>query len=112
MSIFTIAGYTLAGLWAAGTLGVMVYMISALAGDVVGKLVGHAIGIPIWVLLGLGPIAVVHHESGPSFELLRPEWACTATHVETTTTYIQSGNVMVPSTTSHTVCDAYARAAQ
>jgi len=45
----------------------------------------------------------------PAFVLDKREWACSASHREPTTTYVKSGNVMIPVTSHHTVCDLYAR---
>lgn len=53
--------------------------------------------------------AAYKNSQSETFTLRKLEWTCTATHREATTVYVQSGKVLVPITTYHDVCDAYAR---
>lgn len=41
--------------------------------------------------------------------LNQKEWVCSASHSETSSSFVQSGKVMVPITTQHQVCDQYNR---
>ena len=45
----------------------------------------------------------------PTIALRKTEWECTGTRQESTTTYVQSGKVMVPITTYHDVCVEYTK---
>jgi hypothetical protein len=49
----------------------------------------------------------------PSFELKKDDWACSRSHQESTTIYMNMGSgnniMMMPITTWHTVCDEWRR---
>lgn len=57
----------------------------------------------------LGVISLYRQETGETFELLKSQWSCTASHEETGVTPTQIGEttVMIPNTS--TVCDRYDR---
>lgn len=102
--------YALAALWAAGTFGACLFTLMDDVFSGAAKAVGSAILLPVWVLFGLGPLAVIQHESGPELTtLLKSEWHCAASHSETSTTYMMVGKVLVPSVHTTNVCDLYAR---
>jgi hypothetical protein len=102
--------YLLAAAWAVGTLGGVFMFLRDMCETAIGRVFGACIGVPIWAVLGLGPVALVQHESGPVLAtLLKSEWRCTASHAETTTSFVKSGDVMVPITSTTNVCDAYGR---
>lgn len=61
------------------------------------------IGLPV------GAYFAWQDSQSPTFELRKDGWVCTASHVETSTIMIQVGKVLVPSTTSSTVCDRWDR---
>jgi membrane protein YdbS with pleckstrin-like domain len=67
-------------------------------------------------LMGLGGLLLVFClymlvscALSPSFSLTKSEWRCTASHMETHTTWMLSGKVLVPITSIDTVCDVYQR---
>lgn len=62
----------------------------------------------IFLITGLiaAPFAYMDaHE--PNFTLKKAEWHCTASHPETTTTYVMSGKIAIPITTTNTVCNQW-----
>jgi hypothetical protein len=104
--------YFLAVLWAGGTLGACIAMgmDRYVADTAIGKTIFFAIVLPVWCILGVGPIFLIKHETGPELAvLLRSDWECSASHNVTSTTYVQSGKIMVPMTSTHSVCDLYGR---
>lgn len=102
--------YVLAAMWAIGTLIVVGYFLNDMCDTRIGTAVGWCVVLPLWVLMGLGPIAFIKHESGPELaSLLKSDWQCTAAHQETSTTYVSSGKVLTPITSTSTVCDQYGR---
>lgn len=63
------------------------------------------VGIVLIVLLFvLAPFAIYAEYKAEKFSLKKDEWSCTASVERPTTTYIQSGNVMVPITTYSKHC--------
>jgi hypothetical protein len=63
-------------------------------------------------LLGIIIVAGVaaYQELGrPTFDLKKDDWSCSENHVESYTTLIMVGKVMVPQTHVSTVCDNYRR---
>ena len=102
--------WILGAMWAVGSLAAIGYFLFDMCETKPGLVVGWLLGIPIWTLCGLGPLALINHESGPQLAtLLKSEWHCSSAHEETTTTYVQVGKAMVPSTSTTSVCDAYGR---
>jgi len=65
---------------------------------------------PITIVIGALPwLAYADSQSPVLATLHKNEWLCAASHSVTTTTYVKSSNVLVPMTTTHQVCDQYAR---
>lgn len=97
-------------MWAIGSFGVIAYCLYDMIESIPGRIIGALIAIPIWVFFGLTPMALIHHEEGPQLAtLLKSDWHCASSHQETNTTYVQSGKVMVPITSTTDVCDVYGR---
>jgi hypothetical protein len=71
---------------------------------IIGFFVVAPLGIAL--LWGLAEELWTDH---PQFVLDQRDWACVATHKETTTTYVMTGKVAVPVTSTRRVCDQYAR---
>lgn len=71
-------------------------------------LIGVALMFILAVSVGLG-VAIYRDAERPTFDLKKDEWACTKSHVETTTTMIMVGNVLIPNTSTTTVCDQWSR---
>lgn len=78
----------------------------------------HRDAILGWMLIGaaalcmagiLFTIAVYRQETGETFELLKSEWVCTASHDETGVIPMKVGDVTVMMPTETTVCDTYSR---
>lgn len=68
--------------------------------------------LPIGLALTVLPWTIIEQETGPDLTTLKKgEWVCTAKHTTTSTTYVQSGNVMVPMVSEIDVCDQYTRVA-
>ena len=61
----------------------------------------------IVLAIPFGIYACIKADQSPTFTLHKDAWACTASHVTTSTTYIMVGKVMVPQTVSSTVCDQW-----
>lgn len=107
--------YALAGLFTigcvVGPLGCAVYvfrdgerMIAALIFFIVW---------PVACLLGALPWGLIADAKSPDLATLKKsDWICSASHPETTTTYVKSGNVLTPITSHRQVCDQYSRAAK
>lgn len=66
----------------------------------------------VGILGGLGYISYLHHQA-PGFELKKADWVCGSAHAETVTTYQDMGGgktiMLVPITTTSTVCDQWVR---
>lgn len=102
--------YTLAGMWAVGADGAVVYLIFDSFNSLVFRTFSALILIPLWAICGLGPIALIHHKNGPILAtLLKSEWQCTSSHKEQSTSFVASGNVMIPITSTNDVCDSFGR---
>jgi hypothetical protein len=63
----------------------------------------------IFVVLPLGIYASYQNFKAPTFVLKKADWSCSASHHESTTIYVQTGNVMLPQTSESTVCDQWSR---
>jgi len=74
-----------------GVLGIVTYLL-------VGPLI-------IWLAYS----ADAYDKSPNLVTLKKHEWVCSASHQETTTTFVMSGKVMVPVTSIDTICDQYSR---
>ena len=69
------------------------------------------ITLPIGCLLAFVPWMLYAQETSPNLAVLKKnEWVCSASHSETTTTYVKSGSVMVPIVSHTQVCDQYNKA--
>lgn len=104
--------YILAAAFAVGLLGATVALTRMAAEDFgfIGGGICAALVGPLAALLAAAPFALIAHESGPKLAtLLQSDWQCTAAHQETTTSYVQTGKVMVPVTSTSNVCDSYGR---
>lgn len=102
--------YTLAAMWALGTAGVAIYFVVEEVTFAITKVIVTLLLIPMWFVIGVIPLTYVHEKSGPKLAtLLKSEWQCVNSHSEQSTTYVQSGKVMVPVTSTTDVCDAYGR---
>lgn len=102
--------YILATLWAIGTLGLLIFMMMDTIHSLIGACVYWCICLPVWVLIGLGPFALIKHESGPELAtLLESEWTCTAAHQTSVPITTMAGKVPITTMSTHTVCDQYNR---
>lgn len=103
--------YALMLMWFLGCLGALWAMLYYLwdEGSHVATIVLGLIGVPAALVIGALPYGLYLDSSGPTIELQKSEWSCTRAHKETTTSYVMSGKVMVPITTTDDVCDAYER---
>lgn len=103
--------YLLAAMWAIGTIWLAAGAVLELTSTPLEAIGAWCIVLPLWALIGVGPIALIHHENGPELAtLLKSEWQCAASHQVTSTAYVNSGgNVMTPIESSSTVCDLYSR---
>ncbi len=71
------------------------------------------ISVAIIALIGfciIAPFAIWKDSQRPTFELKKDDWTCARAHQEQTTTYVKSGSVMIPVTSTYDVCDMYKRA--
>lgn len=71
------------------------------------KVMPWFVGLILVVAVGmvlLIPVALYAEYKAEKFYLRKDQWTCTASRLETSTTYIQSGNVMVPITSTHKHC--------
>jgi hypothetical protein len=102
--------YILGAMWAIGSLSVGACMVNDTCNSRHERVVGWLILLPFWAIVGVGPLELIRYESGPELAtLLRSEWHCSAAHQETSTTYVKSGDVLVPMTSTSNVCDQYGR---
>lgn len=62
------------------------------------------IGFPVYLY------SLYQTAQAPTFTLNMSEWACTASHPVSTTTYVRIENVMTPVTSSSTQCDQWSAA--
>lgn len=68
------------------------------------------LGWPVGCFMGTAPWMMRAENKSPILATLhKGQWACTAAHTSTSTTYVKSGSAMVPVTTSRRVCDQYSR---
>lgn len=63
--------------------------------------------IPL-IVVGIG-YAIYASSNSETFTLKKSEWQCIATEPRTVTTYIQSGKILVPITTTYDECTQYKR---
>ena len=56
------------------------------------------------------PFVIYADSQSPTFSLKKSDWGCSHTHIEQSTTYVMSGQVMIPITSQENVCDQYSRA--
>ena len=66
-------------------------------------------GLMVGAFLIFVPIAIYQEANAETFDLRKDQWACTRSHTETITTLLPVGKVLIPSTTTHTVCDQWSR---
>ena len=104
--------YLLTTLWSLGCFGLPLWAAWSLWDDGDNGL-AVAIGLmawPIGCLLAVLPWAFISEaQSSDLATLKKNEWFCSQSHPVTTTTYVKSGSVMVPVTSTHQVCDQYNR---
>lgn len=108
-------GAFLAVLWSAGcTLGpVFMAAYAWREGDYGFAAAFATILFPVGAVFAAAPWLMYADTQSPVLATLHKNaWQCGASHTETTTTYVKSGNVLVPMTTQHQVCDQYVRAAR
>lgn len=65
-----------------------------------------AITVAFFVWIG---VLIYKDMRAETFALRKDSWACSMSHTETTTTYIQSGKTLVPMFSTSTVCDQWSR---
>lgn len=67
------------------------------------------IGITVFVVGAIGALIYYGYQDShsPTISLKKSEWTCTHSHRVTTTTYVMSGKVIVPITTTDNICDNY-----
>lgn len=96
----------LAVMWAIGLLLVAVSFVVAGLDNEWHRIIATLLLTPVWVVVGLAPVALVQQATGPELAtLLKAEWECESEHSETA--YVMSGKVMIPVTSQ--VCDVYKR---
>lgn len=103
--------YALAALWAIGCIhGALLFTVFMFddEGPAVGVVCG-CISIPLAVILALVPFAMISDSNDPHMSLNKTEWVCMNSRTIPVTTYVKSGNVMVPITSYQKVCDQYNR---
>lgn len=106
----TIALYILAAMWAIGALGGAAVLAYTLSESWPARAIWSLILIPVWALAGLGPLLIIHSETGPVLATLqKSEWVCAASHTSTSTSYVMVGRVATPVTSESQVCDQYVR---
>lgn len=73
-------------------------------------IIGLLIVVPLSII-GLMALAEELWTDHPSFTLDKRSWACSVSHVETSTIYVvpPKGGVALPITSHDTVCDQYTR---
>lgn len=72
--------------------------------DKVVPLLGMSIIAAIVLAVPVIGYALYKDSQSPTFALRKDSWACSASVERSTTTYVQSGNVMVPITTYYKHC--------
>jgi hypothetical protein len=96
-------------MWFIGCFGLPLYGVLTLWND--GEngmaLALLLIGWPIGVFMGALPWAFYADAQDPHLSLNKTEWVCTSRHSQTTTTFVMSGKVMIPITSTRQVCDQY-----
>jgi hypothetical protein len=104
--------YVLAAMWTLGCIGAVIAVTGLLwtDGSRIPAFLCLATGLPVAVVCGALPWVIAADEAGPDLATLtKDEWRCTAQHTRTSTSYIMSGKVLVPVTSTHEVCDQYGR---
>lgn len=107
-TLLTAAAYALLGAWSTGCClaPLAISKETDWRYEPVSAALVLMLGLPLGVMLALIPWAMWAHAASPDLATLkRSEWACSASHRETT--YVQSGKVLAP--LSSDVCDAYQR---
>ena len=61
------------------------------------------IGLPVWIF------STYKQSKSPTFTLYKNEWSCTNTQRVPVTTYIKTGDVLLPITTYKNVCHQWSR---
>lgn len=110
----TVVLYILAAMFSLGCAAATVWLLYTLWQEEspVAAVIAGLIGVPLAVFLVALPFFIIAKRNSPVLATLhKGEWTCTAMHHATTTTYVMSGKVLIPITTSHSVCDEYRRAA-
>lgn len=102
----------LAAMWSLGCVGGPLWMAvtSIREGDRAIGLACLTIGFPVGSLLACLPWAFMTQANSPDLVTLKKnEWACVASHTQTTMVASSTGKIttMIPVTT--TICDAYGR---
>ena len=72
-------------------------------------ILGLALAVVLYGFLFAIVYSVCEEAKSPTFTLGKADWVCTRSHTVTTTTYIMTGKVLVPTTSSHNECDQYQR---
>jgi len=67
------------------------------------------IGLIAFAIVGVLGWAVYSSLTAETYDLPKDEWACVASHKETSVIYVTVGKVSVPQPVTSTVCDAYER---
>jgi hypothetical protein len=82
-----------------------------MAWDILDWLGEHVVG---WIILVIAvallivvPVGFYLDSKAERFSLRKDSWSCTSSHQESSTTYVQSGSIMVPVTGYSTVCDQW-----
>lgn len=65
--------------------------------------------ILIIIFVFLFGYALWSESKDPKFTLNKVDWECARSHLETYSSFIMAGKVMVPKTNTRTVCDQYNR---
>lgn len=106
----TIALYILAVMWAIGSGTGAAIAVSEVFDSWFSRALWALVIIPMWAMVGLGPLLVVHSETGPVLATLqKSEWVCGASHTSTSTSYVIVGKAATPVTSESQVCDQYVR---
>ena len=107
-----VVGYILASMWLVGCVVAPLWaaIVTWQDDDNLICFLVLSIGLPLGCLLGILPWALIAENRSPDLATLKKnEWVCSASHVESSTTYVMSGKIMVPITSNDTVCDQYNR---
>jgi vacuolar-type H+-ATPase subunit I/STV1 len=104
--------YIGAAMLSLGIFGGFGALIKLMAEDSwVGASIVGLIGLPISAGASYAMFSAAAANDSPVLATLqKSEWACVASHRETTTTFAMVGKVVAPITSTRTVCDTYARA--